>query len=98
MKRSELRICGYGGQGVILSAYVIGKAVAVQEGRHATLNQSFGPEARGSACSAQPGRGATSRAGPMPKSEWALAQTRASPQAAPTRLQDGTSADSSRSR
>jgi 2-oxoglutarate ferredoxin oxidoreductase subunit gamma len=53
MARVEIRISGFGGQGVILAGYVIGKAAAVLEGRHATLNQSFGPEARGSACSAQ---------------------------------------------
>ncbi len=53
MGKTEIRISGYGGQGVILTAYVIGKAAAVLEGRHATMNQAFGPEARGSACSAQ---------------------------------------------
>lgn len=53
MARTEIRITGFGGQGVILAAYIIGKAAAVVEGRHATLNQAFGPEARGSACSAQ---------------------------------------------
>lgn len=53
MTRTEIRISGFGGQGVILAGHIIGKAVAVMEGRHATLNQSFGPEARGSACSAQ---------------------------------------------
>jgi len=53
MANTEIRITGFGGQGVILAAYVIGKAAAVVEGRHATLNQAFGPEARGSACSAQ---------------------------------------------
>lgn len=53
MKRIETRFSGFGGQGVILAAYITGKAVAVCESRHATLNQSFGPEARGSACSAQ---------------------------------------------
>jgi 2-oxoglutarate ferredoxin oxidoreductase subunit gamma len=53
MAKTEIRITGFGGQGVILAAYVLGKAVAVMEDRHATLNQSFGPEARGSACSAQ---------------------------------------------
>ncbi|MGD8375942.1 MAG: 2-oxoacid:acceptor oxidoreductase family protein [Acidobacteriota bacterium] len=53
MATTEIRISGFGGQGVILAAYVLGKAYAVVEGRHATLNQSFGPEARGSACSAQ---------------------------------------------
>lgn len=53
MAKTEIRITGFGGQGVILAAYVIGKSVAVMADRHATLNQSFGPEARGSACSAQ---------------------------------------------
>lgn len=53
MARVEMRLSGFGGQGLILAAYVLGKATSVFEGRHATLNQSFGPEARGSACSAQ---------------------------------------------
>jgi 2-oxoglutarate ferredoxin oxidoreductase subunit gamma len=53
MGRTELRISGFGGQGIIFLAYVTGRSVAIGEGRHATLNQSFGPEARGSACSAQ---------------------------------------------
>lgn len=52
MSRTEIRITGYGGQGVVLSGYVIGKACAVNSDMHATLIQSFGPEARGSACSA----------------------------------------------
>jgi 2-oxoglutarate ferredoxin oxidoreductase subunit gamma len=51
--RRELRITGYGGQGVILSAYVLGRAATLHQGLHATMTQSFGPEARGSACSAQ---------------------------------------------
>ncbi len=51
--RTELRITGYGGQGVILSAYILGKAASIYGGLHATMTQSFGPEARGSACSAQ---------------------------------------------
>jgi 2-oxoglutarate ferredoxin oxidoreductase subunit gamma len=50
--RTEIRITGLGGQGVVLAGYVIGRACAVQAGRHATMMQSFGPEARGSACSA----------------------------------------------
>lgn len=52
MSRTEIRITGFGGQGVVLSGYVIGRACAVQAGMHATMIQSFGPEARGSACSA----------------------------------------------
>ena len=51
--KTEIRIGGLGGQGVILCASVIGKAASIYEGRHATLIQAFGPEARGSACSAQ---------------------------------------------
>lgn len=49
----EIRIGGFGGQGVILAGMVIGRAAAIHEKLNATLIQSFGPEARGSACSAQ---------------------------------------------
>jgi 2-oxoglutarate ferredoxin oxidoreductase subunit gamma len=52
MARTEIRITGFGGQGVVLSGYIIGRACAVNAGQHATMIQSFGPEARGSACSA----------------------------------------------
>src|SRR5579872_2622918 len=50
---SEIRIAGFGGQGVILAAAVIGKAAAIFQGAHATMTQSFGPEARGGSSSAQ---------------------------------------------
>ena len=50
---TEIRIAGFGGQGVILAAAVIGKATAIFEGGHATMTQSFGPEARGGSSSAQ---------------------------------------------
>jgi 2-oxoglutarate ferredoxin oxidoreductase subunit gamma len=50
--RTEICFAGFGGQGVVMSGYVIGRACAVNAGQHATLIQSFGPEARGSACSA----------------------------------------------
>lgn len=53
MPVTEIRIAGFGGQGVILSATVIGKAASIQEGGYATMTQSFGPEARGGAASAQ---------------------------------------------
>jgi 2-oxoglutarate ferredoxin oxidoreductase subunit gamma len=53
MARSQVKIGGFGGQGVILSAIVIGKAATIFDNKSATLTQSFGPEARGSACSAQ---------------------------------------------
>ena len=50
---SEIRIAGFGGQGVILAAAVIGKAAAIFEGGYATMTQAFGPEARGGSSSAQ---------------------------------------------
>ena len=53
MQLTEIRIAGFGGQGVILAAIVIGKAASIFEGGFATMTQSFGPEARGGACSAQ---------------------------------------------
>ncbi len=53
MPVTEIRIAGFGGQGVILSAIVIGKAACIVEGGYSTMTQSFGPEARGGACSAQ---------------------------------------------
>lgn len=53
MSISEIRVAGFGGQGVILATMIIGKAASIFEGGYATLTQSFGPEARGSACSAQ---------------------------------------------
>ena len=52
MSRTEIRITGFGGQGVVLSGHIIGRACAINAGIHATMIQSFGPEARGSACSA----------------------------------------------
>jgi 2-oxoglutarate ferredoxin oxidoreductase subunit gamma len=53
MEKTEIRVGGLGGQGVILCAHIIGKAASIFDQKHATLIQSFGPEARGSACSAQ---------------------------------------------
>jgi 2-oxoglutarate ferredoxin oxidoreductase subunit gamma len=49
----EIRIAGFGGQGVILAGMVIGKAATLFDNQFVTLTQSFGPEARGSACSVQ---------------------------------------------
>jgi 2-oxoglutarate ferredoxin oxidoreductase subunit gamma len=50
---TEIRIAGFGGQGVILAAAVIGKAAAIFQDGYATMTQSFGPEARGGSSSAQ---------------------------------------------
>jgi 2-oxoglutarate ferredoxin oxidoreductase subunit gamma len=51
--RTEIRISGFGGQGVILSAIVIGKAGCIFESGFSTMTQAFGPEARGGACCAK---------------------------------------------
>jgi 2-oxoglutarate ferredoxin oxidoreductase subunit gamma len=53
MKTSEIRIAGFGGQGVVLAGMVIGNAATLHDGRFVTLTQSFGPEARGTTCSVQ---------------------------------------------
>jgi 2-oxoglutarate ferredoxin oxidoreductase subunit gamma len=53
MQLTEIHIAGFGGQGVILSAIVLGKAASIFQGAFATMTQNFGPEARGGACSAQ---------------------------------------------
>ena len=52
MNDTEIRVTGFGGQGVVLLAYVVGRAAAIDAGRHSTMIQTFGPEARGSTCSA----------------------------------------------
>ena len=53
MQLTEIRVAGFGGQGVILAAMIVGKAASIHEGGYATLTQNFGPEARGGASSAQ---------------------------------------------
>jgi 2-oxoglutarate ferredoxin oxidoreductase subunit gamma len=45
--RKEIRICGIGGQGVILSGFIIGKAASVYMKYNAVHSESYGPEARG---------------------------------------------------
>ncbi len=50
---TEVRIAGFGGQGVILAAAVVGKAAAIFQDGYATMTQAFGPEARGGSSSAQ---------------------------------------------
>jgi len=53
MERTEVKIGGFGGQGIIMTGYIIGKAASIFDNKNATMTQAFGPEARGSACSAQ---------------------------------------------
>lgn len=53
MSQTEIRIAGFGGQGVILCGLVLGRAACIHDAKYATLTQSFGPEARGGACAVQ---------------------------------------------
>ncbi|MDO8611434.1 MAG: 2-oxoacid:acceptor oxidoreductase family protein, partial [Dehalococcoidia bacterium] len=50
--RQEVRLGGFGGQGIILAGYMLGKAAALYDGKEAVFTQAYGPEARGGACSA----------------------------------------------
>ncbi len=49
----EIKVSGFGGQGIIRIGMALGKAAAINNNQFATLTQSFGPEARGGSCSAQ---------------------------------------------
>jgi 2-oxoglutarate ferredoxin oxidoreductase subunit gamma len=53
MSAVEIQIAGLGGQGVVLAGMTIGRGLALHQEYHVSLTQSFGPEARGSACSVQ---------------------------------------------
>jgi 2-oxoglutarate ferredoxin oxidoreductase subunit gamma len=50
--KHEIRLCGYGGQGIILAGFIIGQATSIYEKRQAVFIQDYGPEARGGACRA----------------------------------------------
>ncbi|MFQ5898851.1 MAG: 2-oxoacid:acceptor oxidoreductase family protein [Candidatus Methylomirabilia bacterium] len=50
--RREVRLAGYGGQGIVLAGLLLGKAAALYDGNEAVFTQSYGPEARGGASSA----------------------------------------------
>ena len=49
----QVVLSGFGGQGVITAGQILGRAVAVHEGRNAVMAQSYGPESRGGACMAE---------------------------------------------
>jgi 2-oxoglutarate ferredoxin oxidoreductase subunit gamma len=53
MKSSEIRIAGFGGQGVVLSGSIIGKAASIFTKGFAVLTQNYGPESRGGSCTAE---------------------------------------------
>ena len=47
--RYEVRFSGFGGQGIILSAVIIGRAAVMYDSKYAVQTQVYGPEARGGA-------------------------------------------------
>jgi 2-oxoglutarate ferredoxin oxidoreductase subunit gamma len=47
--RNEVRFSGFGGQGIILSAVILGRAAALYDNKFAVQTQVYGPEARGGA-------------------------------------------------
>jgi 2-oxoglutarate ferredoxin oxidoreductase subunit gamma len=51
--QKQIIITGFGGQGVVLAGRILGQAAAIGDKRESTLVQSYGPESRGGACSAQ---------------------------------------------
>jgi 2-oxoglutarate ferredoxin oxidoreductase subunit gamma len=53
MARHEVRLAGFGGQGIVLAGYIVGKAASLYDGKGAVFSQSYGPEARGGACAAE---------------------------------------------
>ena len=51
--RTEIRLAGEGGQGMILAGIILAEAAAVYDGQNAVQSQSYGPEARGGASCAE---------------------------------------------
>ena len=52
-KNTSIRFSGFGGQGIILSAVVLGDALVIQRGLYAAQTQSYGSEARGGQCQSE---------------------------------------------
>lgn len=53
MSRLEIRLSGFGGQGIIRSGEILGKAADIYDDRRATFTQNYGPESRGGAAAAE---------------------------------------------
>ena len=49
-QRFEIRIAGFGGQGVVTIGKILGTAFSIHGGRNSVNTQSYGPESRGGAC------------------------------------------------
>ena len=51
--RINIQFCGFGGQGIVLSAIIFGTAAVIKAGLNAVQTQSYGSEARGGECQAE---------------------------------------------
>lgn len=51
--RTEIRLAGEGGQGMILAGIILSEAAAIYDGKQVVQSQSYGPEARGGASKAE---------------------------------------------
>jgi 2-oxoglutarate ferredoxin oxidoreductase subunit gamma len=51
--RLEIRIAGFGGQGIIRAGLILATAAAIYGGKNAVETQSYGPESRGGACKSE---------------------------------------------
>ncbi|GAW92248.1 2-oxoacid:acceptor oxidoreductase family protein [Calderihabitans maritimus] len=51
--RKEIKLAGFGGQGIILMGVLLAQAAGYFEDKEVAQTQSYGPEARGGACRAE---------------------------------------------
>jgi 2-oxoglutarate ferredoxin oxidoreductase subunit gamma len=52
-RKKEIIITGFGGQGIIMAGRILGRSAALGDRKESVFTQSYGPESRGGACSAQ---------------------------------------------
>jgi 2-oxoglutarate ferredoxin oxidoreductase subunit gamma len=53
LDRTEIRLAGEGGQGMILAGIILAEAAAIYDQKNAVQTQSYGPESRGGASKAE---------------------------------------------
>jgi 2-oxoglutarate ferredoxin oxidoreductase subunit gamma len=51
--RQEIRVAGFGGQGIIRAGLIIAMAASLFEDKNAVQTQSYGPESRGGSCKSE---------------------------------------------
>ncbi len=51
--RLEIRVAGFGGQGIIRAGLIVAMAASIHSDKNAVQTQSYGPESRGGACKSE---------------------------------------------